>query len=273
MTRCRQRSSCYACWRRRRQGRGLLRLLRGQGRHEAVQQGLAGRARARRRSHGHHDGQRLPRRSQGVRDGHPRADSIEREQIHVGDKAVLEHLDAFTAPRLVEYFDPDPCSVARRYAPARVGRRPGGRACAQRGDARAPRASASRSRPNTPWASTTSSSCRRREQRARDVAARQRLPHSGGRVERARQLHQAEDALLRGQGEPGGAGQARVRHLRPIQVAYESPKFMLPIRLGMVNAEGAQELFVYALTRQGPGRDDELPDGQAAHRRRDPGLT
>jgi len=39
--------------------------------------------------------------------------------------------------------------------------------------------------------------------------------------------------------------------LRPIQVAYESPKFMLPIRLGMVNADGAQELFVFALTRKG----------------------
>jgi hypothetical protein len=40
-------------------------------------------------------------------------------------------------------------------------------------------------------------------------------------------------------------------YLRPIQVAYESPKFMLPIRLGMVNAEGPQELFIYALTRKG----------------------
>ena len=40
-------------------------------------------------------------------------------------------------------------------------------------------------------------------------------------------------------------------YLRPLQVAYESPKFMLPIRLGMVNASGAQELFVYALTRRG----------------------
>ena len=39
--------------------------------------------------------------------------------------------------------------------------------------------------------------------------------------------------------------------LRPIQVAYESPKFMLPIRLGMVNADGPQDLFVYALTRKG----------------------
>jgi hypothetical protein len=40
-------------------------------------------------------------------------------------------------------------------------------------------------------------------------------------------------------------------YLRPIQVAYESPKFMLPIRLGMVNANGPQELFVYALTPKG----------------------
>ena len=40
-------------------------------------------------------------------------------------------------------------------------------------------------------------------------------------------------------------------HLRPIQVAFESPKFMLPIRLGTVNADGFQEMFVYTLTRTG----------------------
>jgi hypothetical protein len=39
--------------------------------------------------------------------------------------------------------------------------------------------------------------------------------------------------------------------LRPIQVAYESPKFMLPIRLGTVNADGTQEMYVYTLTRKG----------------------
>src|SRR6185369_8994930 len=44
---------------------------------------------------------------------------------------------------------------------------------------------------------------------------------------------------------------AGFNYLRPIQVAYESPKFMLPIRLGTVNATGPQELFVYALTRGG----------------------
>ena len=39
--------------------------------------------------------------------------------------------------------------------------------------------------------------------------------------------------------------------LRPLQIAYESPRFMLPIRLGTVNADGPQELFVYAITRSG----------------------
>ena len=38
-------------------------------------------------------------------------------------------------------------------------------------------------------------------------------------------------------------------NLRPLQVAYESNRFMLPIRLGTVNAKEQQELYVYTLTR------------------------
>ena len=30
---------------------------------------------------------------------------LKREQIHVGEKALVDHLDAYSAPRLVEYFD------------------------------------------------------------------------------------------------------------------------------------------------------------------------
>jgi hypothetical protein len=39
--------------------------------------------------------------------------------------------------------------------------------------------------------------------------------------------------------------------LRPIQISFNSPKFMLPIRLGMANADGDQDLIVYAFTRKG----------------------
>ncbi len=34
---------------------------------------------------------------------------IKREQIQVVEKVLLDHLDAYSAPRLVEYFDEDPC--------------------------------------------------------------------------------------------------------------------------------------------------------------------
>ena len=40
---------------------------------------------------------------------------IEKGQIHVGDNALIEHLDAYSAPRLVEYFDEDPC-IRERFA-------------------------------------------------------------------------------------------------------------------------------------------------------------
>jgi len=39
--------------------------------------------------------------------------------------------------------------------------------------------------------------------------------------------------------------------LRPLQIAFHSPKFMLPIRLGMANSKDSQDMIVYALTRTG----------------------
>ncbi len=39
--------------------------------------------------------------------------------------------------------------------------------------------------------------------------------------------------------------------LRPIQISFSSPKFMLPIRLGMANADGDQDMIIYAFTKKG----------------------
>jgi len=39
--------------------------------------------------------------------------------------------------------------------------------------------------------------------------------------------------------------------LRPIQISFDSPKFMLPIRLGMANANGDQDMIVYAFSKTG----------------------
>ncbi len=40
-------------------------------------------------------------------------------------------------------------------------------------------------------------------------------------------------------------------YLRPIQFAFDSHKFMLPIRLGMINSQGPQDLVIYILTENG----------------------
>ena len=42
-----------------------------------------------------------------------------------------------------------------------------------------------------------------------------------------------------------------VKDLRPLQITYESDKFMLPIRLGMANSTGEQDMVVYAFTKEG----------------------
>lgn len=41
------------------------------------------------------------------------------------------------------------------------------------------------------------------------------------------------------------------KELRPIQISFNSDRFMLPIRLGMANAQGEQDMIVYAFSRRG----------------------
>ena len=38
--------------------------------------------------------------------------AIKREQVHIGKRSTIDKLDAFSQPRLVEYFDPDPCATS-----------------------------------------------------------------------------------------------------------------------------------------------------------------
>lgn len=39
--------------------------------------------------------------------------------------------------------------------------------------------------------------------------------------------------------------------LSPLQISFNSPKFMLPIRLGMANSKGSQDMIVYAFSHEG----------------------
>jgi hypothetical protein len=168
----------------------------------------------------------------------------------VADRALVAHLDAYSSPRLVEYFDEDPC--ARRVYPA------------------APRTLMSREMAAT----------RPDMERAKSLGVTIEAQYTVGEYD-ILILSAKESAGLEtwlrdnGYRVPAGAGpvlgsylkqgnrffvakvnlqeQAKLgySYLRPLQMAFESPKFMLPIRLGTLNADGPQELFVYTLTRKG----------------------
>jgi hypothetical protein len=173
---------------------------------------------------------------------------IEREQIHVGDKAVIDHLDAYTAPRLVEYFDEDPCRVMYRMEMAASG---------------SPRTlNDSLKSVKKGWGVTVEASYTVGEYDILILSAKEsggletwltengyRIPDGatdvlGSYIKQEMRFFVAKVNLE----EHSKTG---FKYLRPLQVAYESPRFMLPIRLGTVNAKGSQELFVYTLTRKG----------------------
>jgi hypothetical protein len=176
---------------------------------------------------------------------------LQREQIHVAEKALLDHLDAYSAPRLVEYFDPDPCQemLMRQSVPA-----PSAAAESAAGGAREDRAKS--------LGVTIEAKYTVGEYDILILSAKQSTGLETWLVESGYRIPKGASGVLGSylkQGMKFFVAKVNLQeqsklgftYLRPIQVAYESPKFMLPIRLGMVNAAGPQELFVYALTRKG----------------------
>ena len=175
---------------------------------------------------------------------------LEREQIHIGDRAVVEHLDAYTAPRLVEYFDEDPCQMVMRKemrAMANVAADAAGAPGAQKASALGVKIEASYTVGEYDILILSAEHSSGLETWLNDNGYK--MPEGASRVlgsyiKQDMRFFVAK-VNLEEQSELG------YTFLRPLQVAYESPKFMLPIRLGTLNADGSQELFVYTLTRKG----------------------
>ncbi len=178
--------------------------------------------------------------------------AIKREQVNIGDKEVIKKLDAFSQPRLVEYNDPNPCEPIRR----------------------------SRSSITVDSSSDVTQESAAGARTARDLGVTIEDKFKVNEYEILILSAKESDGLetwLRNNGYqiPRGASEvlkpyirqnmkffvAKVdlkefdrtgqSFLRPIQIAYQSPKFMLPIRLGMLNAKGDQDLVAYILSAKG----------------------
>jgi hypothetical protein len=175
---------------------------------------------------------------------------IQREQINVGDRAVIQHLDAYTAPRLVEYHDPDPCRLYDRMERMNAD------------SSMLPESGAEQKRAARSQGVTIEASYTVGEYDILILSAAQSdglirwLNDNGYRIPKG--ANRVVDSYLKQDmrffvAKVNLEQQSRLgyQYLRPLQVAYESHKFMLPIRLGTLNAKGKQELYVYALTRTG----------------------
>ncbi len=179
---------------------------------------------------------------------------LRRDQIKVVDRGVFDRLDAYSAPRVVEYHDENPCNRYEYEMLESVSMK-------SRADmASAPMMeddsfdkkhhvkvearytvgeydilllSASESDGLEKWL----------------VASGYRIPAKASEILKPYILSSTKFFVVKVNLE----NQKRMGfdNLRPIQLSFESDKFMLPIRLGMANAENAQDLVVYAFTRTG----------------------
>ena len=177
---------------------------------------------------------------------------IKKEQIHITENALVDHVDAYSAPRLVEYFDPDPCAPVLRPM-MKMARKDG----ALVGAAAPTSAARAKALGVTIEAEYTVG-----EYDIQILSAKQSDGLETFLVESGYKIPQGASAVLGSYlkqdmkffvakvnlKEKAKLGRT---YLRPIQVAYETHKFMLPIRLGTVNADGPQELFVFMLTEKG----------------------
>ena len=174
---------------------------------------------------------------------------LQEDQINVGNSAIIDRLDSFSAPRLVEYFDPDPCEPSVFYDMAPM-RSAGADEAVRRG-------SSSRVLGVTVEARYTVGEydiliLSARESNGLETWLRQndyKIPDGASEILRPyiRQGMKFFVAKVNLEELDRRGSQT----LRPLQMAFESPRFMLPIRLGMVNAQGEQDLVVYLLTRNG----------------------
>lgn len=178
---------------------------------------------------------------------------LKESEIVIGDRYIFDKLEAYSGPRLVEYYDQNPCYQYELY---------------------------DRAIPSSVKTAVPMMDIELEEEVADDLGVTIEASYSVGEY----------DILILSAEESGGlktwltknnyqipegaeevldpyiksdlkffvakvnldkVADSQTTYLNPIQITYESSKFMLPIRLGMANAIDKQDLIVYAFTKTG----------------------
>jgi hypothetical protein len=179
--------------------------------------------------------------------------TLQKSDVKVIDQGLFQRLNDYSAPRLVEYYDENPCEDNRRYK-SLSGKVAG--------------------------VSVMESVAKEEDKAEREYKVKIEAQYIVGEYDiiilSAKESNGLKNWLTdNGYKIPKGAEEVldpyiksnlkffvvKVNEqemkklagnfLRPIQISFNSPKFMLPIRLGMANADGDQDLIVYAFTKKG----------------------
>jgi hypothetical protein len=172
---------------------------------------------------------------------------LQQGQIHVRENKLIDHLDDYTAPRLVEYFDKNPCENRVMYkrsamtglimqSPVEMNAEMHGvkvEAKYKIDEYDISILSAKESYGLQKWLQAEGYNVPKKAQKVLDSYLKQGMKFFIAKIN-------LKEFDKRG-----------LHYLRPIQVAFESKRLMLPIRLGTVNAKGPQDMIVMGLTKKG----------------------
>lgn len=178
---------------------------------------------------------------------------LEEKDIRVVERLLFDKLDTYSAPRLVEYYDENPCYKPVQYDYAR-----------------------NRAVPKMAMSKSDNFQGEKEKDYGVTVEAKYTVGEYDILILSAKESGGLEQWLIdNGYKMPVGAKEVLDPYiktnmkffvckvnldnytmtgavpLRPLQITYNSPKFMLPIRLGMANANGAQDLVIYLYSKIG----------------------
>ena len=193
----------------------------------------------------------------------PTPTALQKGQVRVAEKLTFERLDAYSSPRLAEYHDNDPCQVNFNWGRDAFERRlyDSQRSMAAPASPAPVAGSAARDKA---LGVTVEAQYTLEEYDIVSLSATQSDGLETWLAENGYKLPKGASAALRpyiNQGMKFFVAKVNLKEqlktgyttLRPLQFAFESDKFMLPMRLGMLNAapDKPQDLIVYLLTRDG----------------------
>ncbi len=181
----------------------------------------------------------------------PVPEVLTRDRIRIADPAIFGKLDAYTGPRLVEYYDENPCEM-RRYmmeSASKAEMAPGAPMFDSITD-------------DEDLGVTVIESYSVGEYDILILSAEEsdgletwltrngyKLPKKAAEVLEPYVKSNLKFFVVKVNLEAHKASGSQT--LNPIQMTFRSDRFMLPIRLGMANADGDQDMIVYAFSTKG----------------------